>query len=93
MPWPETQQALETVRVALMAMGSTEHLAKGEAKRYPYTFNSGGAARKIPYPYSFDTVTANGCLGDATQATRDKGQAMIEVCLERAAEFLDEYVG
>lgn len=37
--------------------------------------------------------TANGCLGDATQAAQDKGQAMIEVGLERAAEFLEEYVG
>jgi creatinine amidohydrolase len=69
----------------------TEQLAKGEVKSYPYTFNPGGGARKINYPYSFDTVTANGCLGDATQATREKGQAMIEVCLERAAEFLEEY--
>jgi hypothetical protein len=39
-----------------------------EVKGYPYTFNLGGGARKIHSPYSFDTVTANGCLGDATQA-------------------------
>lgn len=71
----------------------TAHLAKGEVKGYPYTLNPGGGSRKIGYPYSFETLTANGCLGDATQASRDKGQAMIDACLERAAAFVQEYIG
>ena len=70
----------------------TEHLAKGEVKGYPYVLNPGGGGRKINYPYSFDAVTANGCLGDATQAAPEKGEAMISACLDRAAEFLDDYI-
>jgi creatinine amidohydrolase len=70
----------------------TAHLAKGDVKGYPYTLNPGGGSRKIGYPYSFETITANGCLGDATQASQDKGRVMIEACLERAAEFLRDYI-
>jgi creatinine amidohydrolase len=71
----------------------TEQLAKGEVKGYPYVLNPGGGSRKVGYPYSFDTVTANGCLGDATQASREKGEVMINACLDRASEFLRDYVG
>jgi creatinine amidohydrolase len=71
----------------------TEQLAKGEVKGYPYILNPGGGGRKIGYPYSFDTITANGCLGDATQASREKGEVMINACLDRASEFLKDYVG
>lgn len=71
----------------------TEQLAKGEVKGYPYPLNPGGGARKIGYPYRFDALTANGCLGDATHATREQGETMIAACLDRAAEFLAEYIG
>jgi creatinine amidohydrolase len=70
-----------------------EQLAKGEVKGYPYTLNPGGGSRKVGYPYSFDTITANGCLGDATQASREKGEVMINACLDRASEFLKDYIG
>jgi creatinine amidohydrolase len=70
----------------------TDKLAKGDMKGYPYILNPGGGGRKVNYPYSFDTVTANGCLGDATQATAEKGKVMIDVCLDRAAEFLEDYI-
>ncbi len=69
-----------------------DQLAKGEIKGYPYVLNPGGGSRRVNYPYSFDTVTANGCLGDATQATVEKGKVMIDACLDRAAEFLDSYI-
>ena len=72
---------------------SAEQLAKGEVKGYPYPLNPGGGARKIGYPYRFDALTANGCLGDATHATREQGETMIAACLDRAAEFLAEYIG
>ncbi len=70
----------------------TDTLAKGDIKGYPYTLNPGGGSRKVNYPYSFDAVTANGCLGDATQATAEKGRVMIEACLDRASEFLEDYI-
>ncbi len=70
----------------------TSQLAKGEIKGYPYTLNPGGGGRKVNYPYAFDTLTANGCLGDATQATPEKGQVMVDACLDRAAEFLESYM-
>ncbi len=70
----------------------TDQLAKGDIKGYPYVLNPGGGRRRVNYPYSFDTVTANGCLGDATQASREKGKVMVDACLDHAAEFLDSYI-
>ncbi len=70
----------------------TDQLTKGDIKGYPYVLNPGGGSRKIGYAYNFDDITANGCTGDATHATRDIGEATVEKCLERAAEFLEDYM-
>jgi creatinine amidohydrolase len=70
----------------------TEQLAKGEVKGYPYILNPGGGSRKIGYAYSFDEITSNGCMGDATHASRAIGEATVEACLERAATFLEAYI-
>jgi creatinine amidohydrolase len=71
----------------------TDQLAKGEVKGYPYKYlNPRGYTAKVSYPYSFDEITANGCLGDGTRATREIGEAVVEKCLERAAEFLEDYI-
>jgi creatinine amidohydrolase len=71
----------------------TDQLAKGDVKGYPYKYLSpAGVGRRVNYPYSFDQITANGCLGDATQATREIGEAVVEKCFERAAEFVEDYL-
>jgi creatinine amidohydrolase len=72
----------------------TAQLAPGDVKGYPYKYLArSGFVGKVSYPYRFDEITANGCLGDGRQATPEAGKAMVEKCLERAAEFLEDYIG
>ena len=71
----------------------TAQLARGDVKGYPYKYlPRSGFVGKVSYPYRFDEITANGCLGDGRQATPEAGKAMVEKCLERAAEFLEDYI-
>lgn len=41
----------------------------------------------------FDEITANGALGDATQATEVIGREMVETALDRYAEYLRGFIG
>lgn len=38
----------------------------------------------------FTTKSENGCLGDATVATAEKGEAVVNRCLDRILEFMDK---
>jgi creatinine amidohydrolase len=67
-----------------------EALAPGEYKGYPYRHL--GEGYNLGYPYRFDEITANGALGDATQASWELGQAIIEAALEKAVEFLEDFI-
>lgn len=62
-------------------------LAKGALKDTPY--------RKRQWwgqvPWSFDDITENGALGDATMATPELGREMTDLVLERIETFVREY--
>lgn len=67
-----------------------EALTPGEFKGYPYRHL--GKGFKLAYPYRFDEITANGALGDATSASEELGQEIVETALERAVEFLEDFI-
>lgn len=39
----------------------------------------------------FDKKTSNGMIGDATVATREKGEKIVNRCVDRILEFVDKY--
>jgi creatinine amidohydrolase len=67
-----------------------EAFAPGEFKGYPYRHL--GEGFNLAYAYRFDEITANGALGDATLASKELGQEIIEAALNRAVEFLEDFV-
>jgi creatinine amidohydrolase len=46
----------------------------------------------LTYPYRFDEITANGALGDATQASEELGREIVETALRHAVEFLQDFM-
>jgi creatinine amidohydrolase/Fe(II)-dependent formamide hydrolase-like protein len=86
MTWPEAQEALAQAKVALVPVGSFEqHGPSGTSE-----LDTGRAY--LGYHYRFDEITANGALGDATQASEELGWAIVEQALARAVEFLDAFL-
>jgi creatinine amidohydrolase len=67
-----------------------EMLAPGEFKGYPYRHLDKGF--HLSYAYRFDEITANGALGDATQASEELGRDIIEAALEKAVDFLEDFI-
>lgn len=65
-------------------------LAAGEFKGYPYQHLGQGFS--LGYAYRFDEITANGALGDATLASEELGREIIDAALQRATEFLEEFI-
>ena len=82
----ETSQAMALARWIV----KEDRLAAGEVKGYPYVHL--GAGYHLDVPYTFDELTANGALGDATHASRELGEAIVEQALERAIEFLEDFM-
>lgn len=68
-----------------------EALAPGTFKGYPYRHL--GAGYNLGYAYRFDEITANGALGDATLANEALGREIVEAALEKAVEFLEDFIG
>jgi len=64
--------------------------APGEYKGYPYRHL--GEGFNLAYPYAFDKITANGALGDATLASKELGQEIVETALAYAVEFLEDFI-
>jgi creatinine amidohydrolase/Fe(II)-dependent formamide hydrolase-like protein len=69
---------------------TNDALAPGEFKGRPYPLL--GEGYNLGYHYRFDEITANGALGDATQASEELGWAIVEQALARAVEFLDAFL-
>ena len=67
-----------------------ESLAPGEFKGYPY--RNLGQGYNLAYAYRFDEITANGALGDATQASEELGWAIVETALEKAVELAEDLI-
>jgi creatinine amidohydrolase len=69
-----------------------ERIVRGATKGYPYKMLGKGNNNTIVVPYRFDEITDNGALGDATQATAERGRAIIEEALDQAVEFLTDFM-
>jgi creatinine amidohydrolase len=67
-----------------------EALVPGEFKGYPYRHL--GEGYNLAYAYAFDEITANGALGDATLASEALGRDIVEQALQRAVEFLEDFI-
>jgi creatinine amidohydrolase len=65
-------------------------LTPGEFQGYPY--RQLGEGYNLSYPYRFDEITTNGALGDATQASEEFGQEIVDLALERIVEFLEDFI-
>jgi creatinine amidohydrolase len=65
-------------------------LVPGEHLGYPYRHL--GEGFNLAFPYAFDEITANGALGDATLASQELGQSIIEAALTVAVEFLEDFI-
>jgi creatinine amidohydrolase len=53
------------------------------------TLAGGGSSDVITYE-KFSDRTKNGCLGDALAATPEKGRLIVERCVERIVEYMNE---
>ncbi|MCI0476323.1 MAG: hypothetical protein L0Y55_08750, partial [Anaerolineales bacterium] len=51
-----------------------------------------GNNSSLVVPYTFDEITDNGALGDATLATEERGKAIIDEALNKATEFLIDFM-
>ncbi len=69
-----------------------ERITRGAVKGYPYKFIGKGNSSAFNVPYTFDEITANGALGDATQASAELGQEIIDTALAKAVEFLTDFM-
>lgn len=67
-----------------------ERFVPGGYKGYPYRHL--GEGFNLAYPYAFDEITDNGALGDATLATEELGQDIIETALQNVIEFLEDFI-
>ena len=68
-----------------------ERIVKGATKPYPYRHLKGEGGG-VQYPYTWNEITDNGALGDATLATAELGRGIAEAGLIKAAEFLVDFM-
>lgn len=68
-----------------------KRIVRGATKGYPYKLLGKGNSG-IVVPYTFDEITDNGALGDATQATEERGKAIVEEALAKTVEFLTDFM-
>lgn len=68
-----------------------DKLEKGKIKGMPYKYAS-STGRPLGISYTFDQVTENGALGDATKATYEAGKEICEEALEKISEFISDFM-
>ncbi|MBI5650915.1 MAG: creatininase family protein [Chloroflexi bacterium] len=69
-----------------------ERITRGAIKGYPYKFLGKGNSGAINTPYTFDEITENGSLGDATLASEEIGKEIVDAALSKAVEFLTDFM-
>jgi creatinine amidohydrolase len=84
----------ETSQVMYLAphIVKRERIARGAVKGYPYKFLGKGNSGAISTPYTFEQVTDNGALGDATLASAELGKDIVDTALNKAVEFLTDFM-
>ncbi len=69
-----------------------ERITRGATKGYPYKLLGKGNNSGIVVPFTFDEITDNGALGDATLASAELGKELIDAALGKAVEFLTDFM-
>ena len=67
-------------------------LATGEVKDPSYTSAMTAGPSSVVEPRYFDEITANGALGDATQASEEAGEVLARDVEDRLTEFLERFL-
>ena len=67
-----------------------DKLAKGQVTEFGYKHATGRGV--ITVPYAMGERTTNGALGDPTQGSYEKGEAMLEPMVDVFAEFLEDFI-
>ena len=70
----------------------TDALAKGEITELTENFRTQMMKYQVSVPYRFDKITTNGALGDARNATREYGEAVIESGVRNFLAFMNEVI-
>lgn len=83
----ETSQAMYLVPHVV----KRDRVVRGAVKGYPYKF-LGKGDNIVNVPYTFAEITDNGALGDATLASEELGHEIIETALNKAVEFLVDFM-
>jgi creatinine amidohydrolase len=85
---------VETARAMALVPEVVKHgaLAKGEVTELQSGFGQLAKRYNVSIPYRFDQLTRNGALGDATQATEEFGQELMESALENFTALCDELI-
>jgi creatinine amidohydrolase len=67
-----------------------ERIVQGAVRGFPY--KNLGKSSGIVYPSTWDELTENGALGDATEASAELGKQIIDAALIKASEFLIDFM-
>jgi creatinine amidohydrolase len=84
----ETSVAMELIP----DMVKTDTLAPGEMTELGRSFRETMGRYGVTVPHRFDEYTRNGAFGDARQATRERGAAMMDSALKNFDAFVNELV-
>lgn len=69
----------------------TEALRKAEMKEIKLPYVKPGLELAVHVSLDWNDYTATGSIGDPTLATREKGEKMVKIAVERMANFLDGF--
>lgn len=67
-------------------------LSEGGQGSYPFKYTDLYGRFRVGYPYRWRDLTNNGAMGDARQASPEKGQKINDAALERMVEFLEDFM-
>ncbi len=84
----ETSQALYLAPQVV----KRERITRGATKGYPFKYLGKGNNGRFHVPYTFDEITDNGALGDATLASAELGEEIIAAALAQAVDFLTDFM-
>ncbi|NLK00157.1 MAG: creatininase family protein [Clostridia bacterium] len=68
-----------------------DKIEKGKIIGMPYIYSAANG-RPLGVSYTFDQVTENGALGDATKASYEAGKDICEEALEKIGAFLEDFM-
>jgi creatinine amidohydrolase len=69
-----------------------DHLSRGEIKPYPYPHSDPKGAGFIDAPFTWAELTDNGAFGDATAASPEFGEILVEAIVSRTVVFVDKWL-